>query len=190
MPVRAAAVTLLLAGVVVAVLVARPPVSGPHSMDEPGQRLELFIDDFTAIATDPSGRIERRLSAVRLERSAGDGSLFIEQPRARHYPAPGAAQWSVESGQATIGPQAERVKMEHSVRVQRDPHPGSDGLRISTDVLWAGPGKDFVETDRAVQLESAGSRMNAVGMRAWLDSGRIALLSDVRGHHVTESKTP
>jgi len=54
---------------------------------------------------------------------------------------------------------------------------------LVSERLVVKPEQQYVETDKAVMLTTAGSTTRAIGMRAYLKQDKIELLSNVRGTH-------
>ena len=56
-------------------------------------------------------------------------------------------------------------------------------ITLTTPALNVWPKKDYAETDQPVTVVSDGLRLDAVGMKAYIDDQRVEFLSQVRGRY-------
>jgi lipopolysaccharide export system protein LptC len=54
---------------------------------------------------------------------------------------------------------------------------------LTTSRMTVFPDKEYAETSQAVKIEGDGGVTTANGMKAYLNEGRMLLLSNVRGQH-------
>ena len=102
----------------------------------------------------------------------------IDNPRLTSAPEGGAPwQTNAERGWRLVGD--ERYLLQGGVLLQRP----SETLVLRTESLYLLPSDDYAETAVEIEVEHGGDRLNAHGMRVFLDQGRIELLSQVRGRH-------
>ena len=60
---------------------------------------------------------------------------------------------------------------------------------MKTSQLYVFPDKQYAETDKPVTIEQPGSVINSVGLRAFMDTGKVELLSQARGtYEANETK--
>ncbi len=54
---------------------------------------------------------------------------------------------------------------------------------LTTTRMTVFPDKQYAQTEQAVRIEAANGVTTANGMKAYLEDGRMLLLSNVRGQH-------
>ena len=81
-----------------------------------------------------------------------------------------------------MGPQGEQVELIDNVRIERNDAKGRPTI-ITTSRMTVLPEKDYAETRQPVRIIAANGVTTATGMKAYLDEGRMLLLSNVRGQH-------
>lgn len=150
-------------------------------------RPDFFLDDFVLTVMDEQGQPRRRVVAPHMVHYRDDDSAEVTQPDADIYRQTGP-DWRIRAQHAWIGPGGDEVILRRDVKVERIATPRYAPLTMLTEELLARPDQDYMETDRAVVFLSPGTRVDAVGMRGWLEQGRMLLLSEVRGVH--EPATP
>ncbi len=168
-------------------LLSQSREEAPVEADGPGHRPDFFLDDFVLTVMDEQGQPRRRVVAPHMVHYRDDDSAEVEHPDADIYRETGP-DWRIRAEHAWIGPGGDEVVLRRNVRVERQGTPQHAPITMLTEELYARPDEDYVETDRAVVFLSPGSRVDAVGMRGWLEQGRMLLLSEVRGVH--EPATP
>ncbi len=139
----------------------------------------------TTLAAD--GRAKHRLWAARTLHYPDDGSTELEQPYMELY-RPGEPPWRVRSERGWVAEGGEEVHLLGAVEIHRE---GTADLRkvdAYTRDLRIWPNRDYAETDEAVRYETPGTRVDAIGMRARLDTGQLELLAEVRGRHEPQSR--
>jgi lipopolysaccharide export system protein LptC len=71
--------------------------------------------------------------------------------------------------------------LEGEVVVDRTTESGQLPVTLFTRDLRVRPAERYVETAAPARAVTPGGELRAVGARAWLDQGRVELLSEVRG---------
>ena len=87
----------------------------------------------------------------------------------------------LESAQIDVALPQE-VELIDQVRVERTDTKGRPTI-ITTSRLTVFPEKDYAQTRQPVRIEAANGVTTATGMNAYLNEGRMLLLSNVRGQH-------
>jgi lipopolysaccharide export system protein LptC len=90
--------------------------------------------------------------------------------------------WKVSSERAEVAPQGKEVELIDSVRVERTDAKGRPTI-LTTSRLTVFPDKEYAQTEQAVRIVAANGVTTAQGMKAYLNDGRMLLLSNVRGQH-------
>ncbi len=144
---------------------------------------DYFLRHFTITRLDPDGEPQDRLSADYLVHFADDDTAELEQPEITLFQEDGPP-WRIESATAHIDRPADQTWMRGNVIVQRS-GPTIEDTEMVTDHLLLHPEANTAETDARVTITRPSSRMTGIGMKADLNRDEIALLSEVRGEHVS-----
>ncbi len=155
--------------------------------DRQAPRPDFFLDDFVLIAMDEQGVPKHRVSAPHMVHYRDDDSAEVQQPFVEIFRAD-LPDWQIRAQRGWIGTGASEVQLTGDVVVQRLADPRHPPLTLRTEMLQARPDDHYLETDQAVTFLSPGWKVQALGMRSWLNEGRTVLLSEVRGIH--EPETP
>ena len=123
------------------------------------------------------GTVRHRLRAPEAVGYA-DGAARVAEPRLELVASDGR-RWRARARSGEL--RGERVILDGAVLVER-PDPVRP-LRLETERLTAEPRRGYVETDRPVQVAEPHWETRAVGLRGWIDEGRLELLSRVRTRH-------
>ena len=143
---------------------------------------DYFLNDFTATTMGPQGRPEYRLSAVRMEHYPDTDTAELTQPRIVLYES-GEENWHARADSGRVGPGGELVYLSGDVEILQPSEAGKPSRMLVTDYVRIYPQRDYVETDAPVTLTGPQTRIQGVGMRAYLEQERLELLSDVSGTH-------
>ena len=90
--------------------------------------------------------------------------------------------WHVRSERGEVSPGGEEVELIDQVLVKHV-DARERPLEITTSRMTVLPDKRYAQTRQAVRIVGANGATTATGMNAYLDEGRISLLSNVRGQH-------
>ena len=160
-------------------LTSRPAVA-PHEPD-------YFFDDFAITTMGPQGRPHYRLEGRRLVHYADDDTAEIAAPRLE-VTRPGSPRWTVNAEQGWLSPGGENIHLLGNVVMVRAALADRPGLRIQTRDLRIRKQDNQAQTDEAVKVTSVEGTVDSVGMVALFDSGRLDLLSEVRGLYLTPGR--
>ena len=90
--------------------------------------------------------------------------------------------WKITSTRAEIAPNGDQVELIENVKLEKTDSKARH-TRITTERLTAFPDKEYAETAQAVRIEAAQGVTTGVGMKAYINEGRVLLLNNVRGQH-------
>ncbi|WJW74857.1 LPS export ABC transporter periplasmic protein LptC [Thiohalobacter sp. IOR34] len=150
---------------------------------------DAFMEDFTASTLDAEGRLQHRLWAERSVHYADDDSSELSRPRLELY-RPDGPPWRVRSRQGWLSGGGREVRLDGQVVIRRAAPPGGRPVEARTERLLLWPERDYAESPVAVSYLTTGLRVEAVGMRAYLDQERLELLSRVRARYQPGKRTP
>lgn len=134
------------------------------------------------------GMLEYRLWAVRMDHYPEDDSTELKRPYGELYRS-NAPPWRLRARHGWVAGEGEEIRLRGEVEIQRDGSPTNRPVEAWSDSLDLWPERDYAATDDKITYISDDLRVEAVGMRARLDSGELELLSRVRGVHTPPATT-
>lgn len=149
-------------------------VATPHEPD-------AYFVDFTVRRFETAGTRTYRLAGERMTRFADNRSTLIERPDLVYRPLD-AARWRATAARAKTAPDSERIDLINDVVLRQLPG-DSPPMTIRTSRLTVLTAVGRADTDRPVTAVGRAWRINATGMTAWLDRGRVELHHEVNGHY-------
>lgn len=95
--------------------------------------------------------------------------------------------WRIEAKKGTAeDAQNKQIVLKEEVVIQKQ-EPTAPAARLTTDFLTYLPDEETLETESPVTILQGKQRVEAVGMKAFLKTKQVDLLSHVRGYYVPES---
>lgn len=181
--------TALILGSLVALLVAvgywnvRPESFMSRS---PATQSEAPEVDFYALGTrttqfQADGQRDYVLTAEKVEHLAASDVSVMTSPDLLMYRGK-SNPWHVSSARGEVSPGGTEVELIDDVRVERT-DAKSRPLILTTSRLTVRPEQEYAQTQQAVRIVAANGVTTATGMKAYLNDGRMILLSNVRGQH-------
>ena len=142
--------------------------------------------DFYAIQVkstqfQPDGKLANYMTSDKLEHLESSDITLLTNPDLLLYRGT-ELPWHVQSLRAEVAPEGSQVELIDSVRVARTDAKGRPTI-LTTSRLTVYPDKEYAQTQQAVRIEAANGVTTAQGMKAYLNDGRMLLLSNVRGQH-------
>ena len=133
-------------------------VSKLHASDP-----ETIVENFSAIRTDPQGRLKERLSARKLTHFSGSKLSELDAPHLVQI-TPGAANMTAVSERATISHDSKEVTMEKNVQITRAATAQESALTLTTQRLLVYSERDLLRAPGAVDIEDATMKLRAGAM--------------------------
>ncbi len=143
---------------------------------------DYFLNDFTATTMGPTGQPEYRLSAERMEHYPDTDTSELTKPQMVFYRT-GERNWHARANRGRVGPGGEVVYLSGNVEIHQPGVVGEPPRRLVTDHIEMYPQRDYAETDAPVTVTGPRTRIDGVGLRAYLEQERLVLLSEVSGTH-------
>ena len=182
---RLPAVLLLVALLLVAIgywnirpesFMQEPPASqgGESSID-------FYVINSRTVQYQPDGKRNYELSADKVEHIKASDVSLLTRPDLHAYRGTDLP-WHVTSERGEVGPQVEQYELIDNDKIQRQDAKGRP-TEITSSRMTVFPEKDYAETRQPVRIVAANGVTTATGMKAYLDEGRMLLLSKVRGQH-------
>lgn len=90
--------------------------------------------------------------------------------------------WRVRSQRGEVSPNGNEVELIEQVRVERKDTKGRPVI-LTSERMTVFPDKNFAQTQQPVKIEMPSGVTTATGMKAYMDEGKMHLLSNVRGEY-------
>jgi lipopolysaccharide export system protein LptC len=152
-----------------------PPALGEESP------IDFYVINSRTVQYQPDGTRNYELTAEKVEHIKASDVSVLTQPNLRSYRGT-ELPWQVTSDRGEVGPQGEEVELIDNVRIERTDAKGRATV-VTSSRMTVLPEKDYAETRQPVRIVAANGVTTATGMKAYLDEGRMLLLSNVRGQH-------
>ena len=143
--------------------------------------IDFYVINARTVQFQPDGKRHYELTAERMEHITATDLSLLTRPDLLAYRGT-ELPWHVRSDRGEVGPQGEEVELIDNVRVERTDAKGRPTI-LTTSRLTVFPEKDYAQTRQPVRIEAANGVTTARGMKAYLNEGRMLLLSNVRGQH-------
>ena len=159
----------------------------PESFDEvnsiaaPDTSIDFFVVNPRTRQFQEDGSLSYRIKADKLDHIKATDITLLNQPDLLLYRAD-EQPWHIQSLLGEVGPEGKQVELIDDVRAQRTDAKNRQTL-LTTSRMTVFPDKEYAETSQAVKIEAANGVTTANGMKAYLNEGRMLLLSNVRGQH-------
>lgn len=141
----------------------------------------LVMQDFQATRMNEQGVRQYTLAAPRMVQLPGDQGTWLEQPAIDVYQDASTREWLIRAERGWVAADNSLIRLESHVTLERPAASGKTPLVITTRNLQVYPEQRLVQTEEAARLDAPGGKLEAVGVRAYLDEDRLELLSAVRG---------
>lgn len=158
-------------------LQVQPPeaVSNPNLRHDP----DYVIDNFTATTLDEQGKIRFVMSAKKMWHYPDDDTTLLDSPKLSSLAAE-RPPMHMSALNGEISRKGDEVFLRNDVIIVRPAFANRSEMTFNTDYLHVLPNKDTVDTDRAITLTDAKTRVNAIGMELDNKKHVIQFLSNVR----------
>ncbi|QKT02910.1 LPS export ABC transporter periplasmic protein LptC [Ectothiorhodospiraceae bacterium 2226] len=138
------------------------------------------VENFSAVSLDASGRADYRLEAEHMAHYRAQNALDLTQPSVLVYREHGAP-WHLRAERGWVLEDEDRVYLHGRVTLHRAAFDQEPAVDLETHEVVLQPRARLAATDEALDMRRGEERVQAVGMRADLESGRLELLHEVRG---------
>ena len=152
------------------------PVSQGHETP-----IDFYVINSRTIQYQPDGKRNYELSAEKVEHIKASDVSLLTRPDLHSYRG-SDLPWHVTSERGEVGPKGEEVELIDNVKVERNDAKGRPTI-VTSSRMTVFPEKDYAETRQPVRIVAANGVTTATGMKAYLNEGRMLLLSNVRGQH-------
>ena len=154
---------------------------GERPSDGTENPIDFFVENARTRQFQIDGLLRYELTTERLEHIKSSDVTLLTQPDLLLYKN-GELPWHVRSERGEVSPQGTQVELIDAVRTERTDARGRQTI-LTTSRLSVFPEREYAETEQAVRIETVNGVTTANGMQAFLNDGRLLLLSNVRGQH-------
>lgn len=146
------------------------------------RRPDYIIDDLSAVNMDSSGRPAHRMQTPQLRHYRDDGSSELERPVLDLYKDDGPP-WRIRAETGWVSANGDEVLLQGQVVIDRAGFDEQPAIELRSSEMLVIPDKEYAETDRFVEIESAADWITAIdGMQAWFGEAlRAKLFGRARG---------
>ena len=160
----------------------------PAERQESGRHVpDYYVENFTSTTMDENGLPHRRVSAEYMAHFPDTDTHELSRPYMVLY-RDSAEPWHVRSERGWVSSSGDVLLLLGKVHIWRNDADGKRRMDIRTEDMRVLPNTNYGETDKLVVISTPGSESRGVGMRAFLDQGRLELLSQVHTFYDPASK--
>ncbi|GFM53162.1 lipopolysaccharide export system protein LptC [Pseudomonas cichorii] len=161
-------------------------ISPESFMDQPVATTDDTAIDYYAINAHsvqylPDGKMQYDMTANKVEHVKATDITLLTKPDLHMYRGT-LFPWHVQSERGEVSPGGTEVELIDSVRVARTDEKQRTTI-ITSSRMTVFPQKQYAQTEQVVRIDAAGGVTTAKGMKAYLNDGRMDLLSNVRGQY-------
>lgn len=144
----------------------------------------LYMDRFLATRMSEQGVRQYTVAAPHLVQLAADQGTRIDSPDINVFLEDGQVrEWLIRAGTGWMSADNSLIRLQDQVTITRPADSGQLPLVMVTDHLQVQPAQNLIETDAPVRMTTPGGIIEAVGLKADLNSNRLELLNQVRGRY-------
>ncbi|SDH98220.1 lipopolysaccharide export system protein LptC [Pseudomonas benzenivorans] len=143
--------------------------------------IDFYVVGANTVQYQADGKLHYQMSADKVEHIKLSDITLLDRPNLQLYRG-SELPWHVRSERGEVAPAGKEVELIDLVRVERTDAKGRPTI-LTTSRLTVFPEKEYAQTQQAVRIDAANGVTTAQGMKAYLNDGRMLLLSNVRGQH-------
>lgn len=156
-------------------------IDDPAGNAQTDNAIDAYATNVKTIQYRADGKVQYEMTAERLDHVQATDVTLVSKPDMLAYRGTDLP-WHVRSARAEVAPKGTQAELIDDVRVERTDEKGRP-IVMTTTRMTVFPDKNYAQTEQAVKIEAANSVTTAKGMKAYLNDGRMLLLSNVRGQH-------
>lgn len=176
------ALALLTAGAVGSSMLMLSNEGEKKTLEPPELSLAFYLDTAELIGTGPKGEIVYRVWTEKAVQSTSDETITMDGVRMEYSPADGMP-WELRANSGAIADNVRVIQLSGDV-VATGIEDEQNVVTIRTQELNMDPATREASTDGEVTVDHNGNILNALGMRANLESNQVKLLADVNGQFI------
>ena len=148
---------------------------------EADNAIDFYVVGASTQQFQEDGQLQYEMTASKLEHIKASDVTLLDKPDLQLYrgtPHP----WHVRSDKGEVAPEGKQVELIDNVRIARTDAKNRPTV-ITSSRVTVFPDEEYAQTEQAVRIEAANGVTTAQGMKAYMNDGKINLLSNVRGQH-------
>ncbi len=139
-----------------------------------GNEPDYIVDNFSWVRMSEAGKPRYVISGERLTHRPVDNTALVDKPVVQsltdeHPPM------TMTSDRGLVSQNQNQIDLTGNVDIRRPAAPGSDPLRIRTEVLTILPDEEIAKTDKPIHMTLGSASVDSVGMVANNATQQIAL---------------
>ncbi|HEY0664743.1 MAG TPA: LPS export ABC transporter periplasmic protein LptC [Gallionella sp.] len=161
-----------------------------QSLPEPGRQgskesgdPDAIMENFSAMQLSKEGLPRFTIAADRLQHYPVDDRTTLDAPRVTIV-SPGQPVINSTAKRGAISGKGDEVFLYDDVMVLRGAYTDRPELRVDTEYLHIVPGKDLIDTDKAIRIVEGSKTLHATGLQIDNNARTFKLLSNVRSTYV------
>ncbi len=143
--------------------------------------IDFYVVGAKTVQYQADGKLHYESTTAKVEHVKATDVTLLTRPDLLLYRG-SELPWHVRSERGEVAPEGSEVELIDQVRVERTDAKGRPTI-LTTSRLTVFPEKEYAQTQQAVRIDAANGVTTAQGMKAYLNDGRMLLLSNVRGQH-------
>lgn len=144
-------------------------------------QIDFFAKNTYTVQYQADGKLHYELTAEKVEHIKTSDITLMTAPNMNLFRGTDLP-WKIHSERGEVSPGGTEVELIDNVRVERTDAKGRPTV-LTTSRLTVFPDKEYAQTQQAVRIVAANGVTTAQGMKAYMNDGRMLLLSNVRGQH-------
>lgn len=159
----------------------------PDGFDQPPRTVEadnaidFYATNTYTVQYQADGKLHYELTADKVEHIKASDITLMSAPNMNLFRGT-ELPWKIRSERSEVSPGGTEIELIEHVRVERTDAKGRPTI-LTTSRLTVFPEKEYAQTQQAVRIVAANGVTTAKGMKAYMNDGRMLLLSNVRGQH-------
>lgn len=150
------------------------------SVAEGPPRADYVLHDARVSTYGSDGRPSVHLQAPRVDRRAGDESLYVDAPTFQLVgKSPGVPDWHGRSAYGWINHDGTLMRLDGPVELDRAAYDDTPKATIDTADVTVWPRERRLATAAPARMVQGGTKIDGIGLRANLDDKHLELLDDV-----------
>ena len=143
--------------------------------------IDFYASNTYTVQYQADGKLHYELTADKVEHVKASDITLMTAPNMNLFRG-SELPWKIRSERGEVSPGGVEVELIDKVRVERTDAKGRPTI-LTTSRLTVFPDKEYAQTQQAVRIDAANGVTTAQGMKAYMNDGRMLLLSNVRGQH-------
>ncbi|WP_068829539.1 LPS export ABC transporter periplasmic protein LptC [Pseudomonas sp. BMS12] len=148
---------------------------------ETDNAVDFYVVGASTQQFQEDGKLHYEMTASKLEHLKASDITQVDKPDLQLYRGT-QHPWHVRSDKGEVSPEGKEVELIDNVRIARTDAKGRPTV-ITSSRITVFPDEEYAQTKQAVRIEAANGVTTAKGMKAYMNDGKINLLSNVRGQH-------